>query len=71
MSLEQITSKTLSPHCMRCMLNKYLDACPEGIPWRERADYMRVVLRTMEEGSRTMIPKRRKAARLQPRAFLR
>ncbi len=54
MSLEQITSQTLSPHCMRCMLDKYLDACPKDISWQERADYMRVVLRTVADGSKTM-----------------
>lgn len=53
-SLEQITSPELSPHCMRCMVDKYLDACPADTPWRERADYMRHVLLTVGEGSRTM-----------------
>ena len=51
MSLEQITSPTLSPHCMQCMLDKYLDACPEDVSWQERADYMRFVLRTVADGS--------------------
>ncbi len=54
MSLEQITSPTLSPRCMRCMLDKYLDACPEDTPWQTRADYMRLVLRTVADGSQTM-----------------
>jgi uncharacterized protein with ATP-grasp and redox domains len=54
MSLDQITSQTLSPHCMRCMVDKYLDACPADTPWRERADYMRVVLLTIAQGSETM-----------------
>lgn len=54
MSLEQLTSQTLSPNCMRCMLDKYLDACPTDISWRERADYMRVVLRTVADSSKTM-----------------
>ena len=54
MSLDQITSPSLSPRCMRCMLDKYLDACPEDIPWQERADYQRVVLRTVADGSETM-----------------
>ena len=51
MSLEQITSPTLSPHCIRCMLDKYLDACPSDVSWQERADYMRLVLRTVADGS--------------------
>ena len=54
MSLEQITSPDLSPHCMRCMVDKYLGACPADVPWRERADYMRLVLLTVAEGSKTM-----------------
>ena len=54
MSLEQITSPVLSPRCMRCMLDKYIDACPEDTPWQERADYMRIVLRTVADGSETM-----------------
>ncbi|MDO4537410.1 MAG: ARMT1-like domain-containing protein [Coriobacteriales bacterium] len=54
MSLEEITSDSLSPLCMRCMLDKYLDACPADIPWDEKADYMRLVLRTVAEGSLTM-----------------
>jgi uncharacterized protein with ATP-grasp and redox domains len=33
------------------MLDKYLDACPEDVPWQERADYMRFVLRTVADGS--------------------
>ncbi len=54
MSLEQITSPMLSPHCMRCMLDKYIDACPEDILWQERADYQRLVLRTVADGSLNM-----------------
>ena len=54
MSLGQITSKALSPHCMRCMVDKYLDACPADAPWQDRADYMRFVLLTVAEGSKTM-----------------
>ena len=54
MSLDQITSPSLSPRCMRCMLDKYIDACPEDIPWQERADYQRIVLRTVADGSETM-----------------
>ena len=54
MDLEQITSPTLSPRCMRCMLDKYLDACPEDTPWQKRADYQRLVLRTVADGSETM-----------------
>ena len=54
MDLEQITSPTLSPRCMRCMLDKYLAACPEDTPWQKRADYQRLVLRTVADGSETM-----------------
>ena len=54
MDLEQITSPTLSPRCMRCMLDKYLDACPEDTPWQKRADYQRLILRTVADGSETM-----------------
>ena len=54
MPLDEITSQMLSPRCMRCMLDKYLDACPEDIPWQERADYQRLVLRTVADGSLTM-----------------
>ena len=39
---------------MRCMLDKYLDACPADAPWQVRADYQRHVLRTVAEGSLTM-----------------
>ena len=53
-ALQEITSPQLSPRCMRCMLDKYLDACPDGTPWRERADYQRRVLTTVAEGSLTM-----------------
>ena len=41
MSIEEITGKSLSPRCMRCMLDKYLDACPDDTPWDVRADYLR------------------------------
>ncbi len=51
MSIEEITGKSLSPRCMQCMLDKYLDACPEDTPWDVRADYMREVLRAVGEGS--------------------
>lgn len=54
MSIEEITGKSLSPRCMRCMLDKYLDACPDDTPWDVRADYMRKVLHTVGEGSLTM-----------------
>ena len=53
MSLDEITSPSLSPRCMRCMLDKYLDACPADIPWRVRADYQRRVLTAVAEGSLT------------------
>jgi uncharacterized protein with ATP-grasp and redox domains len=36
------------------MLDKYLDACPEDASWQKRADYLRVVLRTVADGSETM-----------------
>lgn len=52
--LDEITSPSLSPRCMRCMLDKYLDACPADTPWRTRADYQRLVLTTVAEGSLTM-----------------
>lgn len=51
MPIEEITSPSLGPRCMRCMLDKYLDACPEDVPWDVRADYMRRVLRIVGEGS--------------------
>lgn len=51
MSIEEITGKSLSPRCMQCMLDKYLDACPEDTPWDVRANYMREVLRAVGEGS--------------------
>ena len=54
MSLEEITSSELSPHCMRCLLDKYLDACPKDIPWQKRADYLRAVLSTVADGSKNM-----------------
>ena len=53
-ALDEITSPSLSPRCMRCMLDKYLDACPADTPWRTRADYQRRVLTTVAEGSLTM-----------------
>lgn len=54
MPFDEITSTGLSPRCMRCMLDKYLDACPQETPWRVKADYMRTVLRTVAETSSTM-----------------
>lgn len=54
MSLEQITSPELSPRCMRCMLDKYMDACPADAPWQLRAEYLRKVLNTVADGSLTM-----------------
>ena len=54
MPFDEITSTGLSPRCMRCMLDKYLDACPRETPWRVKADYMRTVLRTVAETSSTM-----------------
>lgn len=53
-ALDEITSPSLSPRCMRCMLDKYLDACPADTPWQTRADYQRRVLTTVAEGSLTM-----------------
>ncbi|MBR3313917.1 MAG: hypothetical protein IKG18_07235 [Atopobiaceae bacterium] len=54
MPLDEITSSTLSPRCMRCMLDKYLDSCPANTPCRTRSDYMRRVLRTVAEGSESL-----------------
>ena len=54
MPLDEITSASLSPRCMRCMLDKFLDSCPANTPWRIRADYMRRVLSTVAEGSKTL-----------------
>lgn len=54
MPIEEITSELLSLRCMQCMLDKYLDACPDDTPWEVRADYMRKVLRVVGEGSLTM-----------------
>ena len=54
MSLDEITSQSLSPRCMRCILDKYLDASPNGTPWRDKAAYMRDVLRTVATLSETM-----------------
>ncbi len=54
MPLDEITSSALSPRCMRCMLDKYLDSCPANTPWRTRSDYMRQVLRTVAEGSESL-----------------
>ncbi len=53
-ALDEITGPLLSPRCMRCMLDKYLDACPADTPWQTRADYQRRVLTTVAEGSLTM-----------------
>ena len=54
MPLDEITSSTVSPRCMRCMLDKYLDSCPANTPCRTRSDYMRRVLRTVAEGSESL-----------------
>ena len=54
MPLDEITSPSLSPHCMRCLLDKFLDACPAEAPWEKRADYLRRILRTVAEGSTDM-----------------
>ena len=54
MPIEEITSPSLSPRCMRCMLDKHLDACPGDAPWRRRAEYYRRVLRTVADGSQNM-----------------
>ena len=51
MPIEEITSPSLSPRCMRCVLDRYLDACPPGTAWDARADYQRSVLRTVAERS--------------------
>ncbi len=49
--LEEITGEGLSPRCMRCMIDKGLNACPADAPWEVQADYMRRVLRLVAEGS--------------------
>ena len=54
MPIEEITSPSLSPRCMRCMLDKHLDACPPDVPWQQRAEYIRRVLRTVADGSQNM-----------------
>ncbi len=54
MPLEEITSQSLSPRCMRCVLDRYLDACPPETAWDVRADYQRSVLRTVAERSLDM-----------------
>ena len=54
MPLDEITSASLSPRCMSCMLDKFLDSCPANTPWRTRADYKRRVLRTVAEGSESL-----------------
>lgn len=51
MPLEEITSQSLSPRCMRCMIDKYADACPSHASWQERATYLRRVLRIIADGS--------------------
>lgn len=51
MPLEEITDQSLSPRCMRCLLDKYLDACPVDTPWHVRSDYLRRVLRSIADGS--------------------
>ena len=51
MPLDEITSPGLSPHCMRCLLDKHLDACPADAPWNVRAEYLRRILRTVADGS--------------------
>lgn len=54
MPLEEITSPSLSPRCMRCMLDKHLDACPKDVPWQRRAEYFRRVMSMVADGSRHM-----------------
>ena len=54
MITDEITGDGLSPRCMRCMVDKYLDACPANVPWRTRASYQRQVLRIVADGSQTM-----------------
>lgn len=51
--LDEVTSSSLSPRCMGCMIDKYLYASPADTPWRRRADYMRRVLRTVADLSPT------------------
>lgn len=54
MPTDEITSQSLSPRCLRCMVSGYLDKAPDEVPWRTRAEYMRRVLRTVADGSETM-----------------
>lgn len=54
MPLEEITSPSLSPRCMRCMLDKHLDACPADVPWQRRAEYFRRVMSMVADGSQHM-----------------
>ena len=54
MSLDEITSASLSPRCLRCILDKFIDASPDDAPWRTKAGYMRSVLRTIADNSETM-----------------
>ena len=51
MSLEEITSPSLSPRCIRCLFDKNADACPQDAPWQKRAEYLRRVMRTIAEES--------------------
>ncbi|MBR3326146.1 MAG: DUF89 family protein [Atopobiaceae bacterium] len=51
MPIDEVTSHQLSPRCMRCMLDKYIDAGPADTSWRVRSDYMRRVLRTVADNS--------------------
>ena len=54
MSLDEITSASLSSRCLSCILDKFIDASPDDAPWRTKADYMRSVLRTVADNSETM-----------------
>ncbi|MDI9589969.1 MAG: ARMT1-like domain-containing protein [Acidobacteriota bacterium] len=54
MPTDEITSQSLSPRCLRCMVSGYLDKAPDEVSWRTRAEYMRRVLRTVADGSETM-----------------
>jgi len=54
MPTDEITSSQLSPHCMRCMLDKSLDSAPADAPWRDRAEYTKLVMRTIADKSATM-----------------
>lgn len=50
-SIDEITSPALSPRCLTCRLDRYIDAYPKDIPWQEQAEYQRRVLRALADGA--------------------